>query len=160
MLAASVLDAPLNRSFHFLLARLPLNRATWPMCPVMLVVRHCGTNMTEPEEFSLEYFLETNKEVFDSITKRKSVASIGVCFEFQIDKKKNLTAFISYLSSLGLTVQYKKIGLWFIVLGYMIDAEKHGLEVNLESIQLLTKQIYDIGNQHNCTMTDCLLSYK
>ena len=39
MLAASVLDAPLNCSFHFLLARLPLNHATWHMCPVMLVVR-------------------------------------------------------------------------------------------------------------------------
>jgi hypothetical protein len=38
-LPASVLDAPLNCSFHFLLAKFPLNRATWPMCPVMLVVR-------------------------------------------------------------------------------------------------------------------------
>ena len=39
VLAPSVLDAPLKCSFHFLLARHPLNRATWPMCPVMLVVR-------------------------------------------------------------------------------------------------------------------------
>ncbi len=38
-IAASVLDAPLNCSFQAPLARLPLNRATWPMCPVMLVVR-------------------------------------------------------------------------------------------------------------------------
>jgi hypothetical protein len=116
--------------------------------------------MTEPEEFSLDYFLEANEEIFDSITKTKSITSIGVCFEFQIDKKKNLTAFTSYLSSLGFSVQYKKIGLWFVVLGYVINAEKHGLKVNLENIQLLTKQIYGIGNQHNCTMTDCLLSYK
>jgi hypothetical protein len=39
-IAASVLDAPLNCSFQAPLARLPLNRATWPMCPVMLVVSH------------------------------------------------------------------------------------------------------------------------
>ncbi len=37
-IAASVLDAPLNCSFQAPLARLPLNPATWPMCPVMLVV--------------------------------------------------------------------------------------------------------------------------
>jgi hypothetical protein len=38
VLAASVLDAPLNCSFHFLLARLPLNRVDGHMCPMMLEV--------------------------------------------------------------------------------------------------------------------------
>ena len=42
-IAASVLDAPLNCTFQAPLARLPLNRATWPMCPVMLVVRPIQT---------------------------------------------------------------------------------------------------------------------
>jgi hypothetical protein len=44
LIAASVLDAPLNCSFHFLLARLLLNRVTGHMCPMMLEVS-CIDNM-------------------------------------------------------------------------------------------------------------------
>ena len=116
--------------------------------------------MEEPEEFSLQYFLNNNEDIFEYVSENNNPEKMGILFELQVDKKGNPDPISKFLQDVGFKVNCRQSKLLFLKFGYYIDAEKELKSASLEEVQTLTKKVYEIADENEGLLIDCLLSHQ
>lgn len=114
----------------------------------------------EPEEFSLEYFLQNNEDIFEYVKEKENVKDIGILFEIQISKKGNPNEVEKSLKADGFKVNLRQSKFLFFKFGFYIDAEKKLNSADLDEIQKSTEVIYKLAEKNDGLLIDCLLSYQ